>query len=201
MYPNLGTLLAPQCWSYRPCLNHDRRPARTPIPNSTCLYPWRSTKPRAQPNSEGICHPSSLLTTPCTSLTLCSAEAENIQTFAETGVTFRAGSWISPCMTRLLKVCQKSQTKSSWPAHPGRAVHVPTGQHPRSALGQYLELPQGGTIFHSLEEISWHITPCTHGPLIPALEITFPFHFPVRAKLLYSPTHLLKARAMLTTTI
>lgn len=125
---------------------------------------------------------------------------KELQRFAETGIAFRAGSWISSCLTRPLKVCKKSQTKSSWPAHPSHAVHVPTGQHPRSALGQYQELPQGGTIFHSLErDLMTHHTLCTHGQLIPALEIIFPFHFPVRAKLLYSPTHLLKARAMLTT--
>lgn len=162
MYPNLSMLLALQCWSYHPCLNHDRTPTQTLIPNSTCLHPWRSTKPRAQSYSEGNCDPSSFLTKPCTSLTSCSAEAKNIQTFAETGINFGAGSWISSCLTQPLKVCQKSQMKSSWPAHPGRAVHVPTGQRPCSALGQYLELPQGGTIFHSVEEISWHITSCAH---------------------------------------
>lgn len=36
MYPNLGTLLAPQGWSH---LNHDGRPAPTQIPNSTsCIH-------------------------------------------------------------------------------------------------------------------------------------------------------------------
>lgn len=87
-YPNLSMLLALQCWSYHPCLNHDRRPTQTLIPNSTCLHPKRSTKSRAQSYSEGNCHPSSFLTTPCTSLTSCSAEAKTIQTFAETGKKF-----------------------------------------------------------------------------------------------------------------